>query len=86
VDKYFSDRSNPRQPYISQDDLDDLLVVITQKARLVPAGKVNKVSPDPDNDLIIGIAIKAKADLLVTENPKHIHSTSTQNSCLRTHP
>ena len=33
----------------------------------------NKVSPDADDNWIIGIAIRAKADYLVTENPKDIH-------------
>lgn len=58
---------------ISVDDFAALLKLLEARANLVPSSRQNQVSPDPDDDWIIGIAIKAKANLLVTENPKHIY-------------
>ncbi|WP_299433650.1 putative toxin-antitoxin system toxin component, PIN family [uncultured Meiothermus sp.] len=58
---------------ISEDDFAALLNLLENRGNLVPSTRQNKVSPDPDDDWMIGIAIKAGANLLVTENPKHVY-------------
>jgi hypothetical protein len=58
---------------IPDEDLKILVRLLNSKAEFVRTARMHKVSPDPDDDWIIGIAIKAKAGYLVTENPKHIH-------------
>lgn len=55
------------------EDLEAMVVLLLAKANLVPTGRQHKVSPDADDDFIIGIAIKAKAQYLVTENTKDIY-------------
>jgi putative PIN family toxin of toxin-antitoxin system len=58
---------------IPVDDFAALLKLLEARANLVPSSRQNKVSPDPDDDWIIGIATRAKANLLVTENPNHVY-------------
>lgn len=59
--------------HIDETDLLALLAKLDKRATLVPSKRQNKLSPDPDDDWIIAIAIKAKADYLVTENTKDIY-------------
>jgi uncharacterized protein len=59
--------------HIDETDLLALLAKLDKRATLVPSKRQNKLSPDPDDDWIIGIAIRANAEYLVTENPKDIY-------------
>ena len=57
---------------IDENDLFALIAKLQKRATFVPSKRQNKLSPDPDDDWIIGIAIKAKATYLISENPKDI--------------
>lgn len=59
--------------HIVEEDLISLVAKLQRRATVVPSKRQNKLSPDPDDDWIIGIAIKAKAQFLITENPKDIN-------------
>jgi uncharacterized protein len=66
--------------YIAESDLMALLNKLDKRATLVPSIRQNKLSPDPDDDWIIGIAIRAKANYLVTENAKDIYQDLIPNA------
>jgi predicted nucleic acid-binding protein len=51
------------------------MATVLARANMIATQRQNKVSPDTDDDFIIGIAIKAKAHYLVTENTKDIYQT-----------
>jgi putative PIN family toxin of toxin-antitoxin system len=57
--------------HIDENDLFALVAKLQKRANFVPSKRQNKLSPDPD-DWIIGIAIKAKATYLISENPKDV--------------
>ena len=58
--------------HIDENDLLALVTKLQKRATFVASKRQNKLSPDPDDDWIIGIAIKAKATHLISENPKDI--------------
>jgi putative PIN family toxin of toxin-antitoxin system len=58
--------------HIDENDFFALVAKLQKRAIFVPSKRQNKLSPDPDDDWIIGIAIKAKATHLISENPKDI--------------
>jgi uncharacterized protein len=69
---------------IAQQDLDDLLLVLRKRSEVIPVKLVGKYSPDRDDDWIIAIALKSKADYLVSENSKDINQgILPQNSSVK---
>jgi hypothetical protein len=73
VEVVLRDFGNPKgKRYISEESLSNLVAVILKSAKVIPTARMHKVSPDPDDDFIIGIAVKAKASYLITENVKDI--------------
>jgi uncharacterized protein len=58
--------------HIDEHDLFALVTKLQKRATFVPSKRQNKLSPDPDDDWIIGIAIRGKVNYLVSENPKDI--------------
>jgi uncharacterized protein len=58
--------------YIALEDLEDLLLILRQRAVFVANRRMGKRSPDADDDWIIGIAIKSKADWLVSQNTQDL--------------
>lgn len=68
-----------RKP-IPARDLADLELVLSRRAHVLPNRRVSKRSPDPDDNWIIGIALKAKADYLVSENRDHVNQEALPES------
>lgn len=58
---------------IEPEALTALVARLEQLAERVTSRRQYKVSPDSDDDFIIAIAVKGKADYLVSENQKHVH-------------
>jgi putative PIN family toxin of toxin-antitoxin system len=50
----------------SGGSVDPLVDLYSKLAAVVEAAQVPRLAPDPDDDMVIGTAIAAKADLLVT--------------------
>jgi predicted nucleic acid-binding protein len=73
VQQYFQTR-DARQ-YIALEDLEDLLLILRQRAVFVANRRMGKRSPDADDDWIIGIAIKNKADWLVSQNTQDLYQS-----------
>jgi putative PIN family toxin of toxin-antitoxin system len=67
------ERKKKKKENFALEDLEALVVLLLSKAYFVSTGRQHKVSPDTDDDFIIGIAIKAKASFLITENTKDIY-------------
>jgi uncharacterized protein len=59
--------------HIDEEDIAALIAKLQKRALIVPSKRQHKLSPDPDDDWIIAIASKAKAQYLITENPKDIN-------------
>lgn len=67
---------------IPEENLQALLRLLRSRAKVLPNRLVGQHSPDKDDDWIIAIALKAKAQYLVSENtldinPKVIPKNST---------
>lgn len=58
---------------INPEKLTDLLELMATDATVLPVRKMGEYSPDADDDWIIAIAVKAKADYLVSENTKDVN-------------
>jgi putative PIN family toxin of toxin-antitoxin system len=60
-------RSKFRQRILaSQLSIDDLLQLYAESALSVRPRPVPRIAPDPDDDVVIGTALAANADLIVT--------------------
>jgi putative PIN family toxin of toxin-antitoxin system len=71
----YEERKRKHKENFALEDLDAVVALLLTRANNVATRRQNKVSPDADDDFIIGIAIKAKAQYLVTENTKDIYQS-----------
>ena len=56
---------------ISKGRREQLLQLIANRARSVRPGRIPKVTSDPDDNMFLECADAARADYLVTGNPRH---------------
>ncbi len=68
-----TERKKKNKENFALEDLDAVVALLLTRANIIATSRQNKVSSDADDDFIIGIATKAKAHYLVTENSKDIY-------------
>lgn len=71
IEHYFQNKDSRQQ--ISPEKQGDLLLLLQNRAVIVANRRYGQRSPDTDDDWIIGIAIEARAEVLVTQNTKDIY-------------
>lgn len=67
------------RPYIRPEEAEDLLGNLEAVGEVITELPVVKVSPDPDDNLILATAIAGRADLIISGDKKHMLSLGQVN-------